>query len=424
MIENNNNINNKDIYRDKIKGKSNSKLTKLIIIVIAIITIIVLLSMIYIGTLLLPKSNAEKTSNEKLNSKIIKITNTKSNTESTKKEESNFTLLNDKTVLNINQNNSKSEITTEEIANNMIPSIVGILSTYTPKDSIKSEESATASGIIMSDDGYIITNAHAVISSDKKNLCQFVQVHLSDGSIYNAKIVGVDTVTDIAVLKIDANNLPVAVFGSSDDIKVGEKAVAIGNPVGLELAFSVTQGIISGTSRQIEQESTVKYIQTDAPINPGNSGGALINKYGEVIGINTAKIQFYEGIGFAIPINEAKVIIDDIIKNGYVTSRVKIGILYQPIPMDIVDLMGVPKGIRVVSVDESTDAFKQGIKKGDIITHMDTKEITNADDIANIMKDKKANDTINLTILRVANGKSETLNIKVTLQADMRGNIK
>ena len=386
----------KDVYRNKIRKKPKSA-------IITFIILVVVLSLLLVGMKLAPKEDSLKTV-------ASKAPNNPSN---------NTTI-----QINSEEIDDKEELSTEDIADNLIPSIVGITATYTPEEDNKKEESGSASGIVMSEDGYIITNAHAVVSSDKENICQSVQVHLSDGQIFTAQVVGVDTVTDIAVLKISANGLKVAPFGNSDNLKVGQRAVAIGNPIGLELAGSVTQGIISGVSREIQNDSTVKYIQTDAPINPGNSGGALINKYGQVIGINTAKIQSFEGIGFAIPINEAKPIIDDIIQNGYVTDRVKIGITYQLVQQDIIDTMGIPAGMRVVSVSEDTDAYRKGLTAGDIITHINGIEVDSTEQVADMLKGKKAGDSLDLTVYRVEKGKNVTIQLNVKLEMDISGSIE
>ncbi len=390
----------KDVYRNKIRKKPKSAIITFGMI---FIILVVVFSLLLVGMKLAPKEDSLKTV-------ASKAPNNPSN---------NTTI-----QINSEEIDDKEELSTEDIADNLIPSIVGITATYTPEEDNKKEESGSASGIVMSEDGYIITNAHAVVSSDKENICQSVQVHLSDGQIFTAQVVGVDTVTDIAVLKISANGLKVAPFGNSDNLKVGQRAVAIGNPIGLELAGSVTQGIISGVSREIQNDSTVKYIQTDAPINPGNSGGALINKYGQVIGINTAKIQSFEGIGFAIPINEAKPIIDDIIQNGYVTDRVKIGITYQLVQQDIIDTMGIPAGMRVVSVSEDTDAYRKGLTAGDIITHINGIEVDSTEQVADMLKGKKAGDSLDLTVYRVEKGKNVTIQLNVKLEMDISGSIE
>lgn len=394
-------FNDEDVYRNTVKKKNKSVLITFVVLGFILILCLLLL---FLAMKFAPNDNenlqvvANNSSKNQNNNQAIEILE--------------------------DMPEDKNELSTETIAQNLIPSIVGITSTYTPPNKSEEKEGGSASGIVMSKDGYIITNAHAVVSSDKKNLCQLVQVHLSDNRIFNAQIVGVDTVTDIAVLKIPVNDLKVATFGNSDKLKVGQKAVAIGNPIGLELAGSVTQGIISGVSREIQNESAVKYIQTDAPINPGNSGGALINKYGQVIGINTAKIQSFEGIGFAIPINEAKPIIDDILKNGYVTDRVRIGITYQLVQQEIIDTMGIPKGMRVIAVDKTTDAYRKGLSAGDIITHIDKKQVEDIKQVADILKSKKAGDSLNLTIYRIKDEKPVTIELNVVLEIDTKGSIK
>ena len=217
-------------------------------------------------------------------------------------------------------------LSTEEIAAKVRPSVVGI---QTYRTEYPMQVYGTGSGIIMSSDGYIITNAHVVSGATGGIL-----VILDNDEEYEAEVVGIDEKTDVAVIKIDASNLTAAEFGNSDELVVGERIVAIGNPTGMNLAGSVTQGIVSGLKRLITvtNEDTgeaieMEAIQVDAAINPGNSGGALINKYGQVVGINSSKLSStqIEGIGFAIPISTAKPIVDetrDLVSYGYVRGRV------------------------------------------------------------------------------------------------------
>ena len=201
----------------------------------------------------------------------------------------------------------------------MRPSIVGI-TVYTQKSSIS--PSGWASGIIMSEDGYILTNAHVVSNAAA------VSVELDNGESYVADVIGYDTKTDLAVMKIDAEGLTPAEFGNSDELRVGERVVVIGNPGGRELSGSAAQGIVSGVNRSLSADSySTSYIQTDAAINPGNSGGALANAYGQVVGISSARLASYdyENICFAIPINTAKPIVEQIKATGSFT-RAYLGI--------------------------------------------------------------------------------------------------
>lgn len=329
-----------------------------------------------------------------------------------------------------NEISATGELSTENIAQKVLPSIVGIV-VYTKDSAENDQEYGSGSGIVLTSDGYIITNAHVILQETYAGgitAVDKVDVYLNNGEVCSARIVGADSRTDLAVLKISKNNLVAAEFGDSTALKVGEKAVAIGNPTGLTLASSVTQGIISGINRNITVGSsgyTMNCIQTDAAINPGNSGGALVNKYGQVIGINSSKIAQteYEGIGFAIPIDEAKPIIDSLIANGYVTDRVRIGITFTSIPSSMGDLMGVPAGLRVVSVDQTTDAYRKGVTAGDIITEIDGVPVVELSDVSAVLEEKRPGDEVELTIYREKNGKN-TLKINVVLQEDISSKIE
>ena len=245
-------------------------------------------------------------------------------------------------VQNLSTNTSgKQELTVPEIAAKVGPSCVGVINKtkVTPQryydpftgryyytsdpNSDELQEQGSGSGIIISTDGYIVTNHHVIDGASE------ISVILNTGDECVAKLVGADSKSDLAVLKIEKSGLPAATLGNSDELQVGELAVAIGNPLGQELAGSVTAGVISALNRKMTVDNKdYNLVQTDAAINPGNSGGALVNKYGEVIGINTIKLSSteVEGIGFAIAITEAKPIIDDLMSNGYVSGRPLVGI--------------------------------------------------------------------------------------------------
>lgn len=314
------------------------------------------------------------------------------------------------------------KLTVTQIAKKVRPSVVGIVA-YTAQSSIANfGESSTAtssgSGVIMSADGYIITNAHVIEGAAR------VSVVLDNEAEYEAKIIGSDSKTDLAVIKIDETNLTAAQFGDSAETEVGEDVIAIGNPAGLELAGSLTRGIVSAVERPIQSSSssyTMNCIQTDAAINPGNSGGALVNMYGQVIGINSSKISDvdYEGIGFAISSNDVQPIVDDLVKYGYVKDRAKLGITYQELSSTYAAFQGVPAGLYVNSVDESLDAYAQGLRAGDIITKIDGKEITGSEVILEYLKGKSPGDKVKLTVYRYsATGNGKTLTITVTLAED------
>jgi serine protease Do len=302
--------------------------------------------------------------------------------------------------------------TIQQVAKDARLSVVGIV-TYSLQ---QMGELGEGSGIIMSADGYIITNNHVVSGASK------IQVVLSDNTKYTAKVVGTDSRTDIAVLKIEAKNLKYATFGNSDQLTVGDSVLAIGNPGGLEFAGSVTEGIVSALNRTVSDSgSSIGYIQTDASINPGNSGGALVNMYGQVVGINAAKIADvdYEGIGFSIPIKAALPVINDLIKYGYVQNRVKLGITCSAFTADEAQLYNAQPGLLVASVDATSDAAKMGVQKNDIITKVNSQAVTATSDLLAVETKYKAGQSLTLTILRLSrDGTSKTFDVAVKLMED------
>lgn len=267
------------------------------------------------------------------------------------------------------------------------------------------------SGVIMSSDGYIATNAHVVEGATS------VSVVLNDGSKKDAKIIGYDERTDLAVIKIDATGLSKATFGDSDKTVVGEEVLAIGNPYGLELSNTVTNGIISAVRKDILLDNQrMSLLQTNAQINPGNSGGPLVNMYGQVIGITSLKIMASngttsEGLGFAIPINTAKPILEELINNGYVTNRPMIGITGNYIDEASAAPFGYPTGIFVQAVDKTSDAAKKGIKAGDIITKINNKDIKSMDEFMSEKEKYGVGDSITLTVYSAG----VTRNVKIIL---------
>lgn len=311
-------------------------------------------------------------------------------------------------------------LSTEEIAAKVRPSVVGI---QTYRTEYPMQVYGTGSGIIMSEDGYIVTNAHVVSGATGGIL-----VILDNNEEYEAEVVGIDEKTDVAVIKIDASNLTAAEFGNSDELVVGERIVAIGNPTGMNLAGSVTQGIVSGLKRLIsvtneETNETIEMeaIQVDAAINPGNSGGALINKYGQVVGINSSKLSStqIEGIGFAIPISTAKPIVDDLIAYGYVRGRVLLGITYYPVSDAVGAMSGYTPGLWVQSVREDMDAYAKGLRAGDIITQIDGQDVRDSATVKGILSAKKPGDSVKLTVVQQSiSGKIKTYTINVTLAED------
>lgn len=277
------------------------------------------------------------------------------------------------------------------------------------------EGESEGSGIIYSEDGYIITNNHVIEEAVGSNSAT-VTITLNDGTEYEAEIIGRDETTDLALLKIDAKGLNAAKFGNSDELQVGELAVAIGNPLGSEFAGSVTAGYISALDRTLTIDSTTyKLIQTDAAINPGNSGGALVNAKGEIIGINSAKISStgVEGLGFAIPINEALKIIEQLKVTGKII-RPYIGIYGLDLDETTARRNNLVEGVYVYQVYTNTPAQKAGISRGDIIVGIDGKDVTTKQELNEIKNSKNIGDTVELKLYR--NGKYET--IKVTLDSD------
>ena len=266
----------------------------------------------------------------------------------------------------------------------------------------------SGSGIIANEEGYIITNNHVIENAHNIN------VILSDGSEYPAKIIGSDVKTDIAVLKIDgAMNLTAVNMGDSDKLQVGEIAIAIGNPLGTQLTGTVTQGVISATNRTVQtsENTYVNLIQTDAAINSGNSGGALVNGYGEVIGINTVKYAAsgVEGIGFAIPINDVIPIVRDLVDKGYVSGRPFIGITPIEVTKQLAAVNNIPEGLYVANVVPGSAAELGGIKTGDVITGADGKEVKTASELNEIRDSKKIGEELKLDVYR--DGKNITVTI-------------
>lgn len=311
----------------------------------------------------------------------------------------------------------KTSMSVVDIAKEVGPAIVGITNT-TQVQSIFgiSEQQSTGSGIIISQDGYIVTNNHVVEGA------RTLSVQLNTGEEYEASLIGADSQTDLAVIKINPKEtLTVAKLGESAKLQVGELAVAIGNPLGAELSGTVTVGIISGVNRTIQTSnsdpnSTMTLIQTDAAINPGNSGGALINAYGEVIGINNMKYasEEVEGIGFAIPIDTAKTIINDLMESGYVKGRPYIGITVQEVTTALAFRNNLPVGLYVSSVTEMGPADRAGIQRGDVITAVNGKKVETANELNEIKNNSKVGDVLTFTVQR----DGQKTDVAVTLQED------
>ncbi len=305
---------------------------------------------------------------------------------------------------------TNGKLTIPQRAEKVKASVVGIVN-YQRINGIYTN-AGEGSGIIMSENGYIITNAHVVEGAAG------LKVVLSDNQEYSAQIIGSDSKTDIAVIKIEAAGLPAAEFGNSDQLEVGEQLIAVGNPTGLELGGTLTVGYVSALNRQIDNSNDINYIQTDAAINPGNSGGALANEYGQVIGINSAKIAGtnIEGLGFAIAINDAQPIIDDLMNYGYVRGRVRIGISVYEMDAFMAQLNKAPQGLIVGGIEADAPAANSGLMVNDIITAIDGEAITEFDSISEMLKGKQPGDTIVLSVFRRTSGQADReLTIEVAL---------
>ena len=289
------------------------------------------------------------------------------------------------------------------------PAVVGITNKAVARDWFNNlvQVEGAGSGVIFRKDGYIVTNNH-VISGAKE-----IIVSLSDGRSLSGKLVGADELTDLAVVKVDADDLPTAEFGDSDDIMVGEPAIAIGNPMGLEFQGSVTSGVISALNRSLEIDDRVlKVLQTDAAINPGNSGGALVNADGKVIGINSAKIarSDIEGMGFAIPINTVKDIVNELMTSGKVTRPyLGVGIFDKETAGRYGYILNVDKGVYIESVTVNGPAYKAGLRRGDIILSIGDKETNKVSDVRNTILDSKVGDSVKVKYER--NGNVSTVDV-------------
>lgn len=315
--------------------------------------------------------------------------------------------------------NVKYEITKTDspvvaIAAKAGPSIVGVKVTYTTQGFFGMQEAdEEGSGIIYSEDGYIITNYH-VIESAINNEKALVEVSLpNDDTKYEAKVIGGDQTTDLAVIKIDKTGLTKAELGESSKLEVGEMAVAIGNPLGEEFAGSVTVGYISALNRQITADGrTYNLIQTDAAINPGNSGGALVNSTGKIIGINTVKISVtgVEGLGFAIPIDDALPIIKELIENGKIV-RPYIGVSGIDLDENTAKRNNLVQGIYVAQVLNGSPAKEAGLQRGDVIVKIEGTEVKTMEELNKVKNTKKIGDTITLTVNR--NGKETDVKVKL-----------
>ncbi len=322
---------------------------------------------------------------------------------------------------------TQSSSPVEAISEKVSPSIVGVQITVKGQSGfffdMGQENVGYGSGIIIREDGYILTNNHVIedaltYNTNKLSEGSSIQVILPGNTekLYPATIVGRDAKTDIAVLKIDVTNLPAAELGDSDKVKVGELAVAIGNPGGLEYMGSVTAGIISGIDRtlQLDNGRNFTLIQTDAAINPGNSGGALVNSQGQVIGVNTVKIAAtdVEGIGFAIPINAANEIAESLIEFKYVKGRPQLGVVIDTtFTKEAAEQANVPEGLLVSQVTPFSAAYNGGIQRGDIIVEFDGKKITAFQELEDQKNTHKPGDSVVVKVYRYEDKATHSLTV-------------
>ena len=307
---------------------------------------------------------------------------------------------------------SAGKLSFNEIFENCSPSVVGIKSF----DGKGDDSYSWGSGIIVSADGYILTNTHVIDEGTRAT------VQLYDGSTYDAKLVGADSQSDVAILKIEKAGLQPAVFASSKDIRVGDAVCAIGNPLSPDYSLTMTSGIISATSREVSYNGAVmNLLQTDTSINEGNSGGPLFNDRGQVIGITNMKIvssfSNIEGIGFAIPSDTLSSIVDALMADGAVYGRSTIGVTVGPISEDIADYYDIPVGLYVSEVLKNSDAQKQGIKKGDIIIKVNGKDSHTTADIAEEKAKLDIGDTISFTVWR--SGSTFDVDVKIMDSVDI-----
>lgn len=308
------------------------------------------------------------------------------------------------------------------VANKVLPSIVGISVEYTVNSFFgkSSTAQASGSGIIISEDGYILTNNHVINSTSSNSFYQITEANnlkvklYNDDTEYDAKVVGSDAQTDLAVIKIEKTGLTAAELGDSDSVQVGEFAMAVGNPLGLQ--SSISCGIISAKNREVpdsETHTTYNVIQTDAAINSGNSGGALVNADGKVIGINTLKLSGtgVEGIGFAIPINSTTSVYKELISNGKII-RPYIGITGIDLDENTAKKNNLVQGVYVRSVDNFSAAEKAGIQSGDVIIEAEGTKIQTMDELNTIKNKHSVGDKIKLKINRNGQEKEITLTLQ------------
>ena len=322
------------------------------------------------------------------------------------------------TVINIQKIDTDKLMTPAEVYAANVGSTVGITTSVTTNFwGYQTTVPASGSGFVLTEDGYVLTNYHVIEGSNS------ITVSMYDGTTYEAILVGYDDSNDIAVLKVDAEGLTPVILGDSENLNVGDSVVAIGNPLG-ELTFSLTAGAISALERQITMSTgaTMNLMQTDCAINSGNSGGALFNLYGEVIGITNAKYSSngstneasIDNIGFAIPMNQARKIVESIIEKGYF-SKPYIGVSVTDVSQET-QSYGLPQGAAVKTVAENSPAQQAGLQVNDIITHVGEKTITGSQDLVGIVGKANVGDTLQLKVYR----QGATIDITITVGEQIR----
>ena len=329
----------------------------------------------------------------------------------------------DQKLLEIEEIPQDGMMTPNQVYEKVKHSVVAVV-TYGQGSDLTDSPISSGSGIVFSEDGYIVTNSHVIGDSNQYPVKMVFtgQDENEEDQEYPAQIVGYDKRTDIAVLKIDAAGLTPAEFADSDQLKVGDTVLSLGNPgvAGENFTNTLTKGMVSAVNRTVTMSSiNMQYIQTDAAINPGSSGGALLNLYGQVVGINAAKITTteIEGICFAIPTNIAKDVINDIVKNGYVSDRVRLGVTIRGLSSYEAEMYNVPQGLVIVGFSSDSEIPSKGAEIGDIITAINGVNTTSSNTLYNELEKFKAGEKVKLTIYRQASGsqRARTFEIEVTL---------
>lgn len=332
----------------------------------------------------------------------------------------------DQKLLEIEEIPQDGMMTPNQVYEKVKHSVVAVV-TYGQGSDLTDSPISSGSGIVFSEDGYIVTNSHVIGDSNQYPVKVVFtgQDENEEDQEYPAQIVGYDKRTDIAVLKIDAAGLTPAEFADSDQLKVGDTVLSLGNPgvAGENFTNTLTKGMVSAVNRTVTMSSiNMQYIQTDAAINPGSSGGALLNLYGQVVGINAAKITTteIEGICFAIPTNIAKDVINDIVKNGYVSDRVRLGVTIRGLSSYEAEMYNVPQGLVIVGFSSDSEIPSKGAEIGDIITAINGVNTTSSNTLYDELEKFKAGEKVKLTIYRQASGsqRARTFEIEVTLLED------